>query len=262
MPIPSVKSPDALGRKPVRARSALPRPDRRQNILLAAERLFASEGYHAVSIRQIADAAGVPLALVGYYFGQKHELFEAIFEHWRPTLDERLAGLRAAPRRPGDPAALRQIIESFVEPVLRLRASPEGEYYALLVARELYRNSAETDRILRGTFDPLALAYIDALGDVLPHANRAQAAWVYQFALGALLHHISDNRVERLSLGAAVAADPTAAGLLIDFIVGGIQAALPPPHKTKASGPVRPAPARARATPSRSPTPTTRRRNS
>ena len=142
-----------------------------------------------------------------------------------------------------------------MEPVLRLRASPEGEYYALLVARELYRNSAETDRILRGTFDPLALAYIDALGDVLPHASRAQTAWVYQFALGALVHHISDNRVERLSLGAAVAADPAASSLLIDFIVGGIQAALPPPRQPKASSRVRTAPAHARPTPSRTSTP-------
>src|SRR4030095_1789396 len=33
---------------------------------LAAEKLFAQHGYHA-TIRQIADGAGVPLALVGYY---------------------------------------------------------------------------------------------------------------------------------------------------------------------------------------------------
>ena len=55
------------------------RPDRRQNILDASQRLFANFGYHAVTIRQIAEAAQVPLALVGYYFGQKQELYYAIF---------------------------------------------------------------------------------------------------------------------------------------------------------------------------------------
>ena len=40
------------------------RPDRRAAILLAAEKLFAEHGYHAVSIRQIALEAQVPLALV------------------------------------------------------------------------------------------------------------------------------------------------------------------------------------------------------
>ena len=71
-----------------RARAAVHnRPDRRAAILLAAEKLFAEHGYHAVSIRQIALEAQVPLALVAYYYGQKHELFHAIFAHWRSTID-------------------------------------------------------------------------------------------------------------------------------------------------------------------------------
>ena len=40
-----------------------PRPDRKAAILLAAEKLFAQHGYHAVSIRQIAAEAGVPLLI-------------------------------------------------------------------------------------------------------------------------------------------------------------------------------------------------------
>jgi AcrR family transcriptional regulator len=45
------------------------RPDRKADILLAAETLFAKRGYHAVTIRQIAEEADVPLDLVGYYYG-------------------------------------------------------------------------------------------------------------------------------------------------------------------------------------------------
>ena len=72
------------------------RLDRKAAILLAAERLFAQRGYHGVSLRQIAAEAGVPLALVGYYYGAKHELFHAIFAHWQPTIDQRLALLHQA----------------------------------------------------------------------------------------------------------------------------------------------------------------------
>ena len=196
-------------------------------ILLAAEKLFAQRGYHAVSIRQIAEEAGVPLALVGYYFGPKHDLFHAIFAHWNRTIEERLSALRATPHDPADPEALQRIIHAFVDPVLRLRASPEGEYYALLVARELAHAQEEADRVLRQFFDPLAHAFIDALHAVLPHASRAQVAWGYQFALGALMHHLSDRRVERLSRGDNTANDPAAAPLLVAFIVGGLRAALP-----------------------------------
>ena len=101
-------------------------------------------------------------------------------------------------------------MEAFTGPVLRLRASAEGEYYALMVARELYHTREHTDRVLREFFDPMAHAYVDALQQVLPHASRADVAWCYQFMLGALLHHISDDRVERLSQGRCRATLPSA----------------------------------------------------
>ena len=108
------------------------RPDRRQAIVLAAEKLFAQRGYHAVSLRQIAEEAAVPLALVGYYYGQKHELFHAIFERWSSTIEQRVEALALVSRDPQSPRALTQIIHAFVDPVLRLRASDQGEHYALL----------------------------------------------------------------------------------------------------------------------------------
>ena len=223
-----------------RAQRASPvRPDRRQAILLAAEKLFAQHGYHAVTIRQIADEAAVPLALVGYYYGPKHELFHAIFEHWSHTIEERLAGLRAVQNDPDDPQTLPRIVEAFTGPVLALRASAEGEYYALLVARELYHATEEADRVLRGYFDPLAEAYIDALHLALPHATRGQAAWGYQFALGTLLHHLNDNRIERLSRGENRRADPAVAPMLVNFIVGGLRAALPRPKASQKKPPLR-----------------------
>ncbi len=219
-----------------RARPAAPdkaRPDRRLAILLAAEKLFAQRGYHAVTIRDIAEEAGVPLALVGYYFGPKHELFFAIFEHWSHTIEERLSGLRAVSVDPADAGTLPRIIEAFLAPVLALRASPEGEYYALLVARELGNTTEEADRVMRAFFDPLAMAYIDALHLALPHATRGQVAWGYQFALGALLQHLLDSRVERLSHNENRRNDPLAAPLLVDFIVGGLRAALPKPRAAR-----------------------------
>lgn len=209
------------------AHKAPARPDRKKAILLAAEKLFAKRGYHAVSIRQIADEAEVPLALVGYYYGQKHELFNAIFEHWNHTIEARLEALRQIDQQLDAPQRLQRIIEAFIGPVLVLRASPEGEYYALLVARELYHAQEESDRVMRAYFDPLAHAFIDALNLVFPHASRGEIAWCYQFALGALLHHLSDDRVERLSMGENKPGDTRAGPMLVRFIAGGIQAALP-----------------------------------
>lgn len=203
--------------------------------MLAAEKLFARHGYHAVSLRQIADEADVPLALVGYYFGPKNALFEAIFEHWNHTIEARLAALAAVRIDSANARTLPRIIEAFIAPVLQLRASSEGEYYALLVARELSHATEEADRVLRRYFDPLAIAFIDALQRALPHATRWQVAWGYQFALGALLHHLVDTRVERLSGGEDRPADPAASQLLLNFIVAGLRGALPRPRTTSSS---------------------------
>ncbi|WP_395702276.1 TetR family transcriptional regulator [Aquabacterium sp.] len=219
---------------------AEPRPDRRMAILLAAERLFALRGYHAVSLRQIAEEAGVPLALLSYYFGAKHELFIAIFAHWNSTIEARLAALRAVRIVPGEEATLAAIVEAFVLPVLRLRASPEGEYYALLVARQLYQAVDEAEAVLREFFDPMAHAFIDALHAALPAATRAQVAWGYQFMLGALLNHLSDTRIVGLSRGQNRPADPAAAPLLLQFITGGLRAAFAaPPARPKTRNPRR-----------------------
>lgn len=212
-----------------------PRPDRKQAILLAAEKLFAQKGYSAVSIRQIADEAGVPLALVGYYYGPKHALFHAIFAHWSNTIDERLLLLAKARAGKRDRHTLERVVLAFIEPVLRLRDSAEGECYALLVARELAYRTPDADRVLSDYFDPMAHAFIDALHDIFPGSSRNDAAWAYQFALGALIHHISDSRIQRLSLGENVPCDPSARPHLAKFITTGIGALL------------RPAPTRARS---------------
>ena len=230
------------------------RPDRQQAILLAAEKLFAQRGYHAVTIRQIAEAAGVPLALVGYYYGPKQALFHAIFAHWNQTVEERLAALEAASRNPTDPDALTRIVEAFVGPVIKLRASAEGRHYAQLVGRELAYGSQEADRALREFFDPMAHRFIDALHRALPHATRADVAWGYQFALGALLHHLVDERIARLSLQVNQPGDPAASERLVRFIVGGLRAALPAPSRGASRASAAPA-----ASPTRCATPTNRR---
>ncbi len=221
--------PSSTASKPRRAAAVSTRVDRRTDILLAAERLFAQRGYDAVSIRQIASEAQVPLALVAYYFGQKHELFQAIFEHWGHTFEERLALLAQARAAPQDGQTLERVVRAFIDPVMRMRASPEGEYYALLVARELSNRTPGADRVLSNYFDPMAHAFIDALQDICPGCTRADVAWAYQFSLGALVHHMSDERVQRLSHGEAKPFDPAATPRLVGFIAAGIAAVLEQP---------------------------------
>ncbi|MGO9971633.1 MAG: TetR family transcriptional regulator [Solirubrobacteraceae bacterium] len=53
------------------------RPDTRERIRLAARDQFLADGYRDVTMRSIAAAADVDVALVSYYFGNKNGLFSA-----------------------------------------------------------------------------------------------------------------------------------------------------------------------------------------
>lgn len=204
------------------------KPNRKLNILLAAEKLFAKYGFHAVALRDIAEEAQVPSALVSYYYGSKDDLYRAIFEHWSPTISQRVSQLQEAMLGPAT-ERLERVVDAFADPVIRLRSSVEGEHYALLATRGLALQGAEDDQVQREFFDPMAKTFIDALNEILsaefPGIARQEVAWCYQFALGALMHYIGDQRIYRLSLGESQPADPAVAPQLKLFIADGIRSA-------------------------------------
>lgn len=55
--------------------------EKQLHILAIAEALFAMQGYHGTSVRDIAQKANVNVAMISYYFGSKERLLEAIFEN-------------------------------------------------------------------------------------------------------------------------------------------------------------------------------------
>ena len=59
-------------------------------ILAAAERLFGETGFAAVSVDDIAAAAGVAKGAVYHHFPSKETLFEAVFERTAARLQQRI----------------------------------------------------------------------------------------------------------------------------------------------------------------------------
>lgn len=59
-----------------------PRGETATLILQAADELFGEQGLEGVSVRDVAERAGVNKALVFYYFASKEKLFEAVLERY------------------------------------------------------------------------------------------------------------------------------------------------------------------------------------
>src|ERR1041385_6617795 len=78
-------------------RSSTPSPTAREQILDAAERLFARKGFDPTTIKEIGAAAKVNPALLYYYFRDKEELYRAVLQRVAGDLVTRgRAGLDAA----------------------------------------------------------------------------------------------------------------------------------------------------------------------
>jgi AcrR family transcriptional regulator len=52
-----------------------------ENILFAAEKLFAEKGFDGTSTREISKSANVNISMISYYFGSKEKLYEKLVEY-------------------------------------------------------------------------------------------------------------------------------------------------------------------------------------
>src|SRR5690349_11786621 len=83
------------------AKAPAPPIDKRRQILDAAIRVFARQGFHSTRVSDIADEAGVAYGLVYHYFKSKDEVLNELFsERWSLLLAaiEETDGEGASPR--------------------------------------------------------------------------------------------------------------------------------------------------------------------
>ena len=85
-------------------------------LIEAAEKLFSQKGFSAVSTRELAEAAGVNLGAIQYYFGSKSALFVEALRHLvgRDNGVRCLSALNDKPSTPTEAATnIVQFIHSF-----------------------------------------------------------------------------------------------------------------------------------------------------
>src|ERR1700730_1865582 len=206
------------------------KPSLREAILCAAEELFSINGFNAVSVRDIAQAAGANPGSVTYHFKTKDGLLLEIYQRHCEPMNRRRSELLEAARRVRDVQdRLEAIVRAYVLPAFssgsdlagggarftRLRALISGEH------KEVAR------KIIAQTFDDTSHAFIDAIHQSLPHIPRTEIVWRGHFLLGALYYTlVTPERVSRLSRGDADGSDPgNAIEQLVRATVASLQAA-------------------------------------
>src|SRR3546814_280113 len=104
-------------------------------ILQAAEDCFGEHGIDAVSLRQIAIAAGQGnTAAVQYHFGSKEGLLEAIFQHRLPAIEQRRKALIET-LEPQKRTQVRSLLKIIFQPIWEISNAQGRPSNALFVRR-------------------------------------------------------------------------------------------------------------------------------
>lgn len=216
-------------RPSVRKESAARKPNLREAILAAAEELFSTNGFNAVSVRDIAQAAGANPGSVTYHFKTKDGLLLEIYRRHCGPMNHRRAELLAAALRVRDlQDRLEAIVRAYVLPAFSSGndLAGGGARFTRLRAVMSAEGNEVARKIIAQTFDDTSHAFIDAIHESLPHVPRTEIVWRSHFLLGALYYSlVTPERVSRLSRGEADGSDPAnAIEQLVRATVASLQA--------------------------------------
>lgn len=171
----------------------------RQRILDTAERLFADQGFHATTLRQITREADVNLAAVNYHHGSKDALILAVFQRRLDQLNsDRLARLDEALGE-SEPPELERVLEAFVHPALLLSSQSEGDggRFMRLLMRAWAENATQLHRTIARQYSHVMRAFADAVSRALgtsPDNLRQQL----DFLIGALTYTMAETSGEQV----------------------------------------------------------------
>lgn len=177
----------------------------RETLLEAATREFARSGYHGASTRAIARAANVNQALIGYHFGGKEGLYQAVFVAIAEALERRMAPeLQALERLLAEPGVSRRdclaALERICAGMAGLMLQPETEYWSRLILREQQQPGPAFgtlyERFMKRVLDTVTRAVAHLRPDLPPHEVKLLVVsllgqvLVWRFARAGIQRHL------------------------------------------------------------------------
>lgn len=212
----------------------------RTRLLEAGAELFAAQGFHGTTVREIAERAGVNLAAGHYHFGSKRDLYLEVFRaHFGRVRDE----LRQRGASP-DPAQLAHLSRQEAVAVLRERMramldqmmATSPPIAPLLMQREMADPTEALPVIVREFIRPMTEELEAIVGRIAPDLDEIAVtrstmsiigqALFYQFAKPAVLRVLGETRYSK-DLAVDVADHITA------FSLGGLAAASRPRERRR-----------------------------
>ncbi len=178
-----------------------PGSETREQLLGAAERLFAERGFAGVSVRMIAGEAGVNWSLVGYHFRGKDGLLAEVYRRHCTTLNAERLRLLAEARHAG--LRLESVIDAFVRPALaEIQSADPRNRSSRLRAMLAAEDAPLFTQLVADNFDQSSRTFVAAFRECLPDLSPDEVLWRFHFMLGTIYYSASSpQRIKAFSRG-------------------------------------------------------------
>ncbi len=123
-------------------------PSTRRRILRAALKAFARHGFDGVSLRTIANDAGVNHQLIAHHFGSKQDLWDAALDARLEDFQEVHQALSVAGEVSDPREQFRICVKAIVEFTIASPEVPCIHYHEALINRSAPKNSDRYQRLL------------------------------------------------------------------------------------------------------------------
>ncbi len=151
----------------------------KRKILLAAGPIFAVKGFRSATVREICDSAGVNLASINYYFGDKKQLYidTVIFAR-----QSRVEQVPDPERIPGTPAEdqLRAYISMLLNRMLALKSAP---WQVRLLMREVMEPTEACRKMVQDFFRPFLEGLMTIVDEIVERELTAQKRMQLAFSI-------------------------------------------------------------------------------
>ncbi len=151
----------------VRSKPRIPKPalpdDTRTKLLDSAGHVFADFGYQAATVREICARAGVNIALVNYYFGDKLELYTEVLRLSIGASENGIVQMAIRSAAPPE-QALRDLIFAMLQRVCR--GDRPGWHFRLMV-HEFAQPTPAMSTVIDETMRPIYERFRVLIGAIL-----------------------------------------------------------------------------------------------
>jgi AcrR family transcriptional regulator len=133
-------------------------------ILDKAESLFATKGFDGTTVRDIAESAGINLAMISYYFGSKEKLLEALFKTRMTATKARLENIIS-----NDTLSFIQKIDILIDEYIS-RVMQKQPFYKVMLQEQVINKNEEVIKLLT----EFKISYAKLISGLIAEGQKAK----------------------------------------------------------------------------------------